>query len=102
MFICYRDLESDYDELPMDRRGSLTSMNSVATTATTDSSSSGGKVRPWHDIDTKNLTCLSTLVILLTKILIGECLCVALKCIMLYLTETREVKNVLHKYSNVQ
>jgi hypothetical protein len=28
----------------MDRRGSLTSMNSVATTATTDSSSSGGKV----------------------------------------------------------
>ncbi|XP_053386213.1 kalirin-like isoform X3 [Mercenaria mercenaria] len=38
-----RDLESDYDELPMDRRGSLTSMNSVATTATTDSSSSGGK-----------------------------------------------------------
>ncbi|KAH3753806.1 hypothetical protein DPMN_188456, partial [Dreissena polymorpha] len=36
-----RELESDYDELPMGRCGSLSSMNSMATTVTTDSSSSG-------------------------------------------------------------
>ena len=42
-FHCFhRDLEGDYDELPMDRRGSLSSMNSTATTGTSDSSSSGG------------------------------------------------------------
>jgi len=40
----YRDLEGDYDELPMGRCGSLSSMNSMTTTAS-DSSSSGGKVR---------------------------------------------------------
>ncbi|KAL4217263.1 hypothetical protein ACF0H5_023714 [Mactra antiquata] len=38
-----RDLEGDYDDLPMDRRGSLSSMNSITTTGTTDSSSSSGK-----------------------------------------------------------
>ncbi|XP_021366305.1 triple functional domain protein-like isoform X1 [Mizuhopecten yessoensis] len=33
------------DDLPMERRGSLTSMNSTATTGTTDSSSSGGIIK---------------------------------------------------------
>ncbi|WAR10962.1 hypothetical protein MAR_036038 [Mya arenaria] len=36
----HRDLESDYDELPMGRCGSLSSVNSTTTTNTTDSSSS--------------------------------------------------------------
>ena len=39
-----KDLEGDtsFDDLPIERRGSLTSMTSIATTATSDSSSSGG------------------------------------------------------------
>ncbi|KAK6165753.1 hypothetical protein SNE40_022615 [Patella caerulea] len=48
-----RDLESDtnsLEELSLERRGSLTSMTSTATTGTTDSSSSGGGQKGNNDV----------------------------------------------------